>query len=147
MIVYPVCHVLTRESGNACGYIRGPAELLPGTVSGQATCRTARVPPEAVVLESEVVIRDPHVTTASIARTFGYCVRHIVLDGPLDGRGRMLMDATDTITANGAESLRVMLKTAFPFMLEVLTKPNAVVPLIMLIRNIPTSRRADAPAT
>jgi peptide/nickel transport system substrate-binding protein len=144
------------------------------------------------LLESEVVIVDPHMTTASISRTFGYhvfdtlfsmdskgvihpqmvdsfhtspdqlvwdfalrpglsfhdgapvtaadCVASLRRWGPLDSLGRMLMAATDTITAKDANSFSITLKHPFPLLLDVLGKPNAVVPFIMPARILPPGR-------
>ncbi|MEA2741160.1 MAG: peptide/nickel transport system substrate-binding protein [Acetobacteraceae bacterium] len=144
------------------------------------------------LLESEVVILDPHVTTAAISRTFGYhvfdtlfsmdskgsihpqmvdsvrtsgdkltwdftlrtgltfhdgapvtaadCVASLRRWAPLDSLGRMLVAATDTMTATDANSFRIALKRPFPLMLDVLGKPNAAVPFIMPERIIPPGR-------
>jgi peptide/nickel transport system substrate-binding protein len=142
--------------------------------------------PFTVVLESEVVILDPHMTTAAITRTFGYhifdtlfsmdskgrihpqmvadynaaqdglswsftlrdglkwhdgtdvtasdCVASLQRWGKLDSLGRMLLAATDKITADDAHRFTMTLTQPFPLMLDVLGKPNAPVPFMMPAR-------------
>ncbi len=144
------------------------------------------------VLESEVVILDPHQTTAAISRTFGYhvfdtlfsmdskgvvhpqivdtfrtspdqlawdftlrpglafhdgapvtaadCVASLRRWAPLDSLGRMLLAATDTMTATTPDSFIIKLKRPFPLLLDVLGKPNAAVPFIMPQRILPAAR-------
>jgi peptide/nickel transport system substrate-binding protein len=172
-------------------------ELMRGavaTAAGLALPRGARAAESTVtaVLESEVVILDPHMTTASISRTFGYhvfdtlfsmdsrgaihpqmvesfqtspdqlvwsftlrsglafhdgapvtaadCVASLKRWGGLDSLGRMLLAATDTMAAKDANSFTITLKHPFPLLLDVLGKPNAVVPFIMPERIIPPGR-------
>ena len=142
--------------------------------------------PLTVVLESEVVILDPHMTTAAITRTFGYhvfdtlfsmdsqghihpqmvadyssaanglswsftlrdglkwhdntdvtasdCVASLRRWGKLDSLGRMLLAATDKITADDPRHFTIALNRPFPLMLDVLGKPNAPVPFMMPAR-------------
>jgi peptide/nickel transport system substrate-binding protein len=142
--------------------------------------------PFTVVLESEVVILDPHMTTAAITRTFGYhifdtlfsmdskggihpqmvgayttsqngllwsftlrdglkwhdgtdvtaadCVASLQRWGKLDSLGRMLLAATDRITADDPRTFSIALTRPFPLMLDVLGKPNAPVPFMMPTR-------------
>ena len=170
-------------------------EMILGTAAGLATGiglpQIARAGGGSVtaMLESEVVILDPHLTTASITRTFGYhvfdtlfamdskgvihpqmvdsvrtsadrlvwdftlrpnlafhdgspvtardCVASLRRWGPLDSLGRMLMAATDTMAVKDSNSFSITLKHPFPLMLDVLGKPNAVVPFMMPERIIP----------
>jgi peptide/nickel transport system substrate-binding protein len=164
-------------------------------LSGAAGAVTAVAPHQAaqsasmpftVVLESEVVILDPHMTTAAITRTFGYhifdtlfsmdskgrthpqmvgdynaalngllwsftlrdglkwhdgtdvtasdCVASLQRWGKLDSLGRMLLAATDMITADDPRRFSIALNQPFPLMLDVLGKPNAPVPFMMPAR-------------
>jgi peptide/nickel transport system substrate-binding protein len=169
-------------------------EMMLGTAAGLALPRAAQAGGSTItaVLESEVVIVDPHVTTAAITRTFGYhvfdtlfsidsrgsihpqmvesfrtstdqrtwdftlrpglmfhdgapvtaadCVASLRRWGPLDSLGRMLMAATDTMTAKDASTFSIALKRPFPLMLDTLGKPNAAVPFMMPERIIPAAR-------
>jgi peptide/nickel transport system substrate-binding protein len=169
--------------GAATGVAAGRG--LPGGVRAAGSTITA-------VLESEVVILDPHVTTAAITRTFGYhvfdtlfamdskgaihpqmvdsfqtsadqltwdftlrpglvfhdgapvtaadCVASLRRWAPLDSLGRMLLAATDTMTAKDANSFGITLKRPFPLLLDVLGKPNAAAPFMMPQRIIPPGR-------
>jgi peptide/nickel transport system substrate-binding protein len=65
------------------------------------------------------------------------CIASLRRWGPLDSLGRMLTAATETMTANGADSFSITLKHPFPLMLDVLGKPNAAVPFIMPARILP----------
>ncbi len=68
------------------------------------------------------------------------CVASLKRWMPMDGMGRMLAVATDAITATDARSFSITLKQPFPLMLDVLGKPNAVVPFIMPARIIPAGK-------
>jgi peptide/nickel transport system substrate-binding protein len=156
-----------------------------GALAGVAPWRAARAAPAdmTVVLESEVVILDPHATTVNITRTFGYhvfdtlfsmdskgaikpqmveshtmsedgltwsftlrpglvfhdgapvtaqdCVASLKRWGAKDNLGRMMTAATQTIEAKDPRTFIIALREPFPMMLDVLGKPNAVVPFIM----------------
>jgi peptide/nickel transport system substrate-binding protein len=158
-----------------------PAALAAGTILRPRPARAAQ--PLPVVLESEVVIFDPHATTAAITRTFGLhvfdmlfamdnsgaiqpqmvesteqsknllawtfhlrdglrwhdgkpvtaaeCVLSLQRWAPRDPLGRMLLAATDKMTALDARSFMIALKQPFPMMLQVLGKPNAPLPVMM----------------
>ena len=166
--------------------------VLQAGVAGTVAMATARWPAKAatmpftVVLESEVVIVDPHMTTAAITRTFGYhifdtlfsmdskgrihpqmvgehttstdglswsftlrdglkwhdgtdvtaadCVASLQRWGKQDSLGRMLLAATDTITAVDPRRFTIALHQPFPLMLDILGKPNAPVPFMMPAR-------------
>jgi peptide/nickel transport system substrate-binding protein len=162
--------------------------VLQGGIAGTIAMATAgrskaATMPFTVVLESEVVILDPHMTTAAITRTFGYhifdtlfsmdskgrihpqmvgehttsadglswsftlrdglkwhdgtdvtaadCVASLQRWGRQDSLGRMLLAATDTITAVDTHRFTIALHQPFPLMLDVLGKPNAPVPFMM----------------
>jgi peptide/nickel transport system substrate-binding protein len=161
---------------------------IAGTAAMAGSRRLARAAtiPFTVVLESEVIIVDPHMTTAAITRTFGYhifdtlfsmdskgqihpqmigdyttsadalswsfalrdglkwhdgsdvtaadCVASLQRWGKQDSLGRMLLAATDTMTAVDARSFTIALHQPFPLMLDVLGKPNAPVPFMMPTR-------------
>ncbi len=68
------------------------------------------------------------------------CVASLRRWGPLDSLGRMLMAATDSMTAKDASTFSIVLKRPFPLMLDTLGKPNAAVPFIMPERIIPATR-------
>lgn len=68
------------------------------------------------------------------------CVESLRRWAPLDSMGRMLLAATETIKATGADSFSITLKRPFPLMLDVLGKPNAPVPFIMPARILPAAR-------
>jgi peptide/nickel transport system substrate-binding protein len=68
------------------------------------------------------------------------CVASLRRWCPLDSLGRMLAAATDSMTANDANSFTIALKRPFPLLLDVLGKPNAAVPFIMPARIIPPGR-------
>jgi peptide/nickel transport system substrate-binding protein len=166
--------------------------VLQAGVAGALAMVTARRParaaamPFTVVLESEVVIVDPHMTTAAITRTFGYhifdtlfsmdsrgrmhpqmvgeyttstdglswsftlrdglkwhdggdvtaadCVTSLQRWGKQDSLGRMLLAATNAITAVDPRRFTITLHQPFPLMLDVLGKPNAPVPFMMPAR-------------
>ncbi len=57
-----------------------------------------------------------------------------------DVLGRMLMKATESLEAVDAKSFALKLKTPFPMLLEVLGKPNSIVPFII------PERQANGPA-
>ncbi len=136
-----------------------------------------------VALESEVVILDPHATTAAITRTFAThvfdtlfamdgegmirpqmveswdtspdglvwnfllrpglrwhdgppvtatdCMASLERWAPRDALGRMLWAAKAEVIATGARGFRIVLKTPFPLMLDVLGKPNAPLPVML----------------
>ena len=161
---------------------------VAGTVATASQRRPARAAamPLTVVLELEVVIVDPHMTTAAITRTFGYhifdtlfsmdskgrihpqmvgeyttsadglswsfslrdglkwhdgtdvtaadCVASLQRWGKQDSLGRMLLAATDSITAIDPRRFTITLHQPFPLMLDVLGKPNAPVPFMMPTR-------------
>jgi peptide/nickel transport system substrate-binding protein len=166
-------------------------QVLQAGVAGTVAMATARRPkaatmPFTVVLESEVVIVDPHMTTAAITRTFGYhifgtlfsmdskgrihpqmvgdyttsadalswsfalrdglkwhdgsdvtasdCVASLQRWGKQDSLGRILLAATNTITAVDPRHFTINLHQPFPLMLDVLGKPNAPVPCMMPAR-------------
>lgn len=148
-----------------------------------------------VVLESEVVILDPHATTANITRSFGYhvfdtlfatdemgAIRPQMVEGhtvsadrltwtftlreglawhdgtpvtaadcvaslrrwmPKDALGRMLAAATATLEARDQKTFVLVLKQPFGMVLEILGKPNAIVPFMLPERlaNIPGDQR------
>lgn len=168
--------------------------VATGLAAGALLPQRARAGESTItaVLESEVVILDPHVTTAAITRTFGYhvfdtlfamdskgtihpqmvdtyqttadgltwdftlrpgltfhdgapvtandCVASLRRWAPLDSLGRMLVAATDTMTAKDANTFTITLKRPFPLMLDVLGKPNAATPFIMPERILPTTK-------
>ena len=62
---------------------------VAGTVAMASPRRPARAAamPFTVVLESEVVIVDPHMTTAAITRTFGYHIFDTLFS--MDSKGRI----------------------------------------------------------
>ncbi len=162
--------------------------LLSGGAGALATTLPAlrahaAAKPLTVMLESEVVILDPHATTAAITRTFGYhifdtlfsmdskgnihpqmvseystspdgltwtfalrdglkwhdgadvtatdCVASLQRWGKRDSLGKMLLAATDKMTANDARHFTIALREKFPLMLDVLGKPNAPTPVMM----------------
>ncbi len=171
---------LTRRQALLAG-----AGGITAVVTSRRTARATAMP-FTVVLESEVVIVDPHMTTAAITRTFGYhifdtlfsmdskgrihpqmigeysstsdglawsfvlrnglkwhdgsdvtaadCVASLQRWGKLDSLGRMLLAATDRITAEDQRRFTIALKQPFPLMLDVLGKPNAPVPFMMPTR-------------
>jgi peptide/nickel transport system substrate-binding protein len=59
------------------------------------------------------------------------CVASLRRWGSRDVLGRMLMKATDTLTAVDAKTFVLKLKSPFPMVLEVLGKPNSIVPFII----------------
>ncbi len=164
--------------------LSGAAGVMAATTPYRAV-RAASMP-FTIVLESEVVILDPHMTTAAITRTFGYhifdtlfsmdskgrihpqmvgdyhaaqdglswsftlrdglkwhdgtdvtasdCVASLQRWGKQDSLGRMLLAATDRITADDPHRFSIALHQPFPLMLDVLGKPNAPVPFMMPAR-------------
>ncbi len=162
----------------------GGSALTAAAILRPREARAARSIP--VVLESEVVIFDPHFTTAAITRTFGThvfdtlfamagngeikpqmvgawqvsadkltwefalrdglkwhdgspvtaaeCVASLNRWAPRDPLGRMLRDATASMTAKDARNFSIVLKEPFPLMLQVLGKPNAPLPVMMPAR-------------
>ena len=54
--------------------------------------------------------------------------------GPKDALGRMLMAATASLEATDAKTVTLTLKEPFPLVLQVLGKPNAIVPFIIPAR-------------
>ncbi len=76
-----------------CAFALTKRQLLKAGVAGSAVVATAGRParsaarPFTVVLESEVVIMDPHMTTAAITRTFGYHIFDTLFS--MDSKGRI----------------------------------------------------------
>src|SRR5437764_880206 len=68
------------------------------------------------------------------------CVASLKRWGARDVLGRMLMKATDTLETVDAESFVLKLKSPFPLVLEILGKPNSIVPFIIPERQ---ARAAD----
>ena len=62
------------------------------------------------------------------------CAASLKRWGARDALGKMLMAATASLEAKDARTLAFALKEPFPMMLEVLGKPNAVLPVIMPAR-------------
>ena len=62
------------------------------------------------------------------------CIASLRRWGPRDGMGRLLMAATDTMTATDAKTFAIHLKQPFPLMLEALGKPSSIVPFIIPAR-------------
>ena len=69
------------------------------------------------------------------------CVASLNRWMPKDPLGRMLAAATDRIAATDSRTFAIRLKEPFPLMLDVLGKPNAVVPFML------PERLAATPAT
>jgi len=162
-------------------------ELGLGAAAGAAALAMPRLARAAgtlnIVPESEVVILDPHATTANITRSFGYhifdtlyatdgagrirpqmveghdvssdrltwtftlrdglafhdgakvtaadCVASLQRWMPKDALGRMLAAATDVLEARNEKTFVLRLKQPFGMVLEILGKPNAIVPFII----------------
>ncbi|WNJ91594.1 ABC transporter substrate-binding protein [Bosea sp. 685] len=178
---------MLRQELSKRGVLVGGAAALASLVV--PTVSQAAPKSMIAVLESEVVILDPHATTAAITRTFAYHVfdtlfsmdmagtihpqmvdtfetapdglswRFKLRDGlswhdgaPVkasdcvaslkrwargDALGKMLMAAVTGIEAVDERSFRIVLREAFPLMLDVLGKPNAPVPAMMPERILP----------
>ena len=59
------------------------------------------------------------------------CVASLKRWEPRDPLGRLLAEATDTMTVDGDDSFTILLKTPYPLMLETLGKPASIVPFMM----------------
>ena len=59
------------------------------------------------------------------------CIASLKRWGPRDGMGRLLMAATDSMTADDPKSFTIHLKQPFPLMLDALGKPSSVVPFMI----------------
>ena len=68
------------------------------------------------------------------------CVASLNRWMPLDGLGRMLASATESLSAKDANRFTLTLKRPFPLLLDILGKPNAAVPFIMPARILPPGR-------
>ena len=175
-------HGLTKRRLLLSGAAGTLATMAPWR-RAHAQSRPQQSRPLTVVFESEVVILDPHATTAAITRTFGYhvfdtlfsmdqagnihpqmveghtvssdgltwsfvlrpglkwhdggnvtaadCVASLQRWGKRDSLGRMLLAATDGMTADDPRRFTIRLRQKFPLMLDVLGKPNAPVPFMM----------------
>lgn len=73
------------------------------------------------------------------------CIASLKRWEPRDAVGRLLAQATDTMTADDANSFTIKLKQPFPLMLDALGKPSSIVPFMMPTRlaSIPPEQKVN----